>query len=43
LISFVSEVKKVDKVDEPDTDKTEFMNLEVLMDPDEPYLDSKYS
>jgi hypothetical protein len=34
-------VKKMDKVDEPDTDKSEWIKLEFLMDPDNPA--SKYS
>jgi hypothetical protein len=36
-------VKKVDKVDEPDTDKSEWIKLEFLMDLDNPALGSKYS
>jgi hypothetical protein len=36
-------VKKVDKVDGPDADKSEWIKLEFLMDPDNPALDSKYS
>jgi hypothetical protein len=36
-------VKKVDKVDGPDTDKSEWIKLEFLMDPDNPAMDSKYS
>jgi hypothetical protein len=31
---FVSKVKKMDKIDEPDTDKSEWIKLEFLMDPD---------
>jgi hypothetical protein len=42
-IPFVSKVKKMDKVDGPDTDKSEWIKLEFLMDPDNPALDSKYS
>jgi hypothetical protein len=34
-------VKKMDKVDGPDTDKSEWIKLEFLMDPDNPA--SKYS
>jgi hypothetical protein len=39
--SFVSKVKKIDKVDGPDTDKfdadkSEWIKLEFLMDPDKP-------
>jgi hypothetical protein len=41
-IPFVSKVKKMDKVDETDADKSDWINLEVLMDPDNPALDSKY-
>jgi hypothetical protein len=41
-IPFVSKVKKVDKVDGPDAEKTEWIKLEFLMDPDNPALDSKY-
>jgi hypothetical protein len=36
LIDFVSKVKKMDKVDEPDADKSEWIKLEFLMDPDNP-------
>jgi hypothetical protein len=32
----------MDKVDGPDADKSEWINLEFLMDPDNPALDSKY-
>jgi hypothetical protein len=35
-IPFVSTVKKMDKVDGPDTDKSEWIKLEFLMDPDNP-------
>jgi hypothetical protein len=42
-IPFVSKVKKVDKVDGPDADKSEWIKLEFLMDPNNPALDSKYS
>jgi hypothetical protein len=40
-IPFVFKVKKVDKVDGPDTDKSEWIKLEFLMNPDIPA--SKYS
>jgi hypothetical protein len=36
-------VKKMDKVDGPDTDKSEWIKLEFLMDPDNPASGSKYS
>jgi hypothetical protein len=36
-------VRKVDKVDGTDTDKSEWINLKFLMDPDNPALGSKYS
>jgi hypothetical protein len=36
-------VKKMDKVDGTDADKSEWIKLEFLMDPDNPALDSKYS
>jgi hypothetical protein len=42
-ITFVSKVKKMDKVDEPDTDKSEWIKLEFLMDTDNPESGSKYS
>jgi hypothetical protein len=42
-ISFVSKVKKMDKVHGTDTDKSEWIKLEFLMDPDNPALDSQYS
>jgi hypothetical protein len=42
-IPFVSKVKKVEKVDGTDTDKSEWIKLEFLMDPDNPALGSKYS
>jgi hypothetical protein len=35
-IPFVSQVKKADKVDGPDADKSEWIKLEFLMDPDNP-------
>jgi hypothetical protein len=36
-------VKKMDKVDGTDADKSEWIKLEFLMDPDNPALGSKYS
>jgi hypothetical protein len=42
-ILFVSKVKKMNKVDGPDADKSEWIKLEFLMDPDNPTLGSKYS
>jgi hypothetical protein len=36
-------VKKMDKVDGSDADKSEWIKLEFIMDPDKPALDSKYS
>jgi hypothetical protein len=42
-IPFVSKVKKMDKVDGPDMDKSEWIKLEFLMDPDIPSSGSKYS
>jgi hypothetical protein len=38
-----SKVKKTDKVDRTDSDKSEWIKLEFLMDPDNPALDSKNS
>jgi hypothetical protein len=35
-IPFVSKVKKMDKVDGTDADKSEWVKLEFLMDPDNP-------
>jgi hypothetical protein len=35
-IPLVSKVKKMDKVDGPDADKSEWIKLEFLMDPDIP-------
>jgi hypothetical protein len=35
-IPFVSKVKKIEKVDVPDADKTGWIKLEFLMDPDNP-------
>jgi hypothetical protein len=40
-IPFVSKVKNMDKVDGNDTDKSEWIKFEFLMDPDN--LPSKYS
>jgi hypothetical protein len=42
-IPFVSKVKKVDKVDAAEEDKSEWINLEFLMDTDNPTSGSKYS
>jgi hypothetical protein len=42
-INFVSKVTKLDKVDGPEADKSEWIKLEFLMDPDNPALGSKYS
>jgi hypothetical protein len=42
-IPFVSNVKKVEKVDGTDADKSEWINLEFLMDPDNPASGSKDS
>jgi hypothetical protein len=36
-------MKMMDKVDETDTDKSEWIKLEFLMDPDNPASGSKYS
>jgi hypothetical protein len=36
-------VKKLDKIDGHDADKSEWIKLEFLMDPDNPALGSKYS
>jgi hypothetical protein len=36
-------VKKMDKVDEPDVDKSGWIRLEFLMDPENLALGSKYS
>jgi hypothetical protein len=41
-IPIVSKVKKMDKVDGPDADKSEWIKMEFLMDPDLPALGSKY-
>jgi hypothetical protein len=35
-IPFAFKVKKMDKVDGPDADKSEWIKLEFLMDPDNP-------
>jgi hypothetical protein len=35
-LPFVSKVKNMDKVDGPDVDKSEWITLEFLMDPDNP-------
>jgi hypothetical protein len=43
LISFVTKVKKMDKVDGPDTDKSEWIKLKFLMDPENPASSSTYS
>jgi hypothetical protein len=42
-IPFVSKVKKVDKVDGPGADKSEWIKLDFLMDPDNPASGSNYS
>jgi hypothetical protein len=42
-IPFVSKVKEIDKVDETDADKSKWIKLEFLMDPDNPELGSKHS
>jgi hypothetical protein len=39
-IPFVSKVKKMDKLDGPDSDKSEWIKLKFLMNPDSPA--SKY-
>jgi hypothetical protein len=36
LLPFISKVKKIDKVDGTDMDKSEWIKLEFLMDPDNP-------
>jgi hypothetical protein len=41
LIAFVSKVKKMDKVDGTDAEKSEWIKLEFLIDPDNPV--SNYS
>jgi hypothetical protein len=40
---FISKVKKMYKFDWPDADKTEWVKLEFLMNPDNPTSGSKYS
>jgi hypothetical protein len=40
-IPLVSKVEKMDKVDETDADKSEWIKLEFLMDPDNPASASK--
>jgi hypothetical protein len=42
-IPFVFKVKKMDKVDGTDADKSEWIKLEFLMDPDNPASGSHYS
>jgi hypothetical protein len=42
-IPFVSKVKKMDKVVGLDADKSEWIKLQFLMDPDNPASGSKYS
>jgi hypothetical protein len=42
-IPFVSKVKKMHKVDGPDADKSEWIKLVFLMDPDNSASGSKYS
>jgi hypothetical protein len=42
-IPSVSKVKKMDKVDGSESNKSEWINLEFLMDPDNPAWGSKYS
>jgi hypothetical protein len=42
-IPFVTKVKKMEKVDGHDTDKSEWINLEFLMDTDNPDSGFKYS
>jgi hypothetical protein len=42
-IPFVSKVKKVNRIDEPEMDKSEWIKLECLMDPDNAALGSKCS
>jgi hypothetical protein len=42
-IPFVSKVKNMDNVDGPDADKSEWIKLDFLMDPDNPALGSKES
>jgi hypothetical protein len=42
-IPFGSKVQKLDKVDGPDADKSEWIKLEFLIDPDNSDSGSKYS
>jgi hypothetical protein len=42
-IPFISKVKKMDKVDGPDTDNSEWIKLEFLMDQENTASGSKYS
>jgi hypothetical protein len=42
-IPFISKVKKMDKLDGPDAEKSEWIKLEFLMDPDNSASGSKYS
>jgi hypothetical protein len=42
-IPFISKVKNMDKGDGPNTDKSEWIKLEFLMDPDNSASGSKYS
>jgi hypothetical protein len=42
-ITFVSKVKKMDRIDGTDADMSEWIKLEILMDPDSPASGSKYS
>jgi hypothetical protein len=42
-IPFVSKVKNMDKVDDTDANKSEWIKLDFLMDPDNPSWCSKYS
>jgi hypothetical protein len=43
FIPFISKMKKMNKVDGTDADKSEWIKLEFLMDPDNPVSGSKYS
>jgi hypothetical protein len=43
LCPFVSKVKNIDKVDGTDANKSEWIKLEFLLDPDNPASGSKYS
>jgi hypothetical protein len=42
-IPYVSKMKKMHKVDGTDVDKSEWIKLKFLMDPDNPASGSKYS